>query len=413
MASHLRYEIYKGARGNGCLDYRVCPECGGDRVSAEARQVTLSGLHIGQLSRMTLAELGSFLCSLSEQAQLSPLGKNLLGDIRNRLQTLHANGLSHLTLYRSLPSLSGGELQRLFLSTHIGSELDSLIYVLDEPTIGLHEVEKQRLLSQLRVLQSLGNTILLVEHDPHLIAAADHIIDIGPLAGSAGGEIVYQGDYSGLLAAPHSVTGSYLSGRARLPAREIKPILPAAAHLKLSEVRTNNLQGVEVRIPLGALVGVAGVSGSGKSSLVMKTLVPLLERCFTRRGRPADENGDVDPGEEPSVFFAGARLEGAERIRGFSAVSQQPIGRHDNSNPATYLKIWASHPQAFCALCRSPGARFRTRLFFIQCRWGLPNLLGQRQAAHLAGWGVFRQPGLSHLPGPALSGGGAQGPLPG
>ena len=376
LSSHLRSKFIKGREETGCLDYRVCPECGGDRVSAEARQVTLSGLHIGQLSRMTLAELGSFLCSLSEQAQLSPLGKNLLGDIRNRLQTLHASGLSHLTLYRSLPSLSGGELQRLFLSTHIGSELDSLIYVLDEPTIGLHEVEKQRLLSQLRVLQSLGNTILLVEHDPHLIAAADHIIDIGPLAGSAGGEIVYQGDYSGLLAAPDSVTGSYLSGRARLPAREIKPILPAAAHLKLSEVRTNNLQGVEVHIPLGALVGVAGVSGSGKSSLVMKTLVPLLDRCFTRRGRPADENGDVDPGEEPSVFFAGARLEGTERIRGFSAVSQQPIGRHDNSNPATYLKIWAPIRKLFARSAEAQARGFAPGYFSFNAGGACPTCSG-------------------------------------
>ena len=354
LSSHLRWKFIKGREVYGCLSYRVCPECGGDRVSSEARQVTLGGQHIGQLSRMTLTELEPFLRALPDQVQLSPLGDNLLGDILDHLRTLHENGLSHLTLYRSLPSLSGGELQRLFLSTHIGSEMDSLIYVLDEPTIGLHEVEKQRLLAQLRALQSQGNSILLVEHDPHLIAAADHIIDIGPLAGSAGGEVVYQGDYPGLLAAPGSVTGSYLSGRARLPARQTIPILPAAVHLKLSDVCTNNLQGVEVSIPLGALVAVAGVSGSGKSSLVMKTLVPLLERQFAQRSRPVNEDAGVDLEEEPAVFFASGRLEGAEGIRGFSAVSQQPIGRHDNSNPATYLKIWDSIRKLFA---RSPEAQ--------------------------------------------------------
>ena len=374
---------------NGCLDYRVCDECGGYRVSIEARRVTLGGQHIGQLSHMTLAELDSFLRPLSDQTRLSRLGINLLGDIIDRLRILHANGLAHLTLYRSLPSLSGGELQRLFLSTHIGAELDSLIYVLDEPTIGLHEVEKQRLLAQLCALQSQGNTVLLVEHDPHLIAAADHVIDIGPLAGSAGGEIVYQGDYSGLLAAPDSVTGGYLSGRICPSVREKLPILPAAPCLKLSEVSTHNLQGVEVSIPLAALVGVAGVSGSGKSSLVMKTLVPLLELCFSRRSRPAHENGDADLEEESSHFFAGARslyprqggiasgrLEGAECIRGFSAVSQKPIGRHDNSNPATYLKIWDPIRKLFARATEAQARGFTPGHFSFNAGGACPTCSG-------------------------------------
>ena len=172
--------------------------------------------------------------------------------------------------------------------------------------IGLHEVEKRRLLAQLRALKAQGNTILLVEHDPHLIAAADRIIDIGPLAGSAGGEVVYQGDYAGLLAAQGSVTGSYLSGRARLPEREKVLVSTGSPRLSLAEVCTNNLQNVAVEIPLGALVGVAGVSGSGKSSLVMKTLVPLLERSFNRGGAPAEENDAEGAADgEGIVFFAG------------------------------------------------------------------------------------------------------------
>ncbi len=326
-------------------------------------------------------------------------------EIAHRAHSLRQNGLGHLSMYRELPSLSGGELQRLFLASHIDAQLDSLIYVLDEPSVGLHEIEKQRLLEQLLVLRDQGNTILLVEHDPHLIAAADTVIDIGPLAGSAGGELVYHGDYTGLLAAPRSLTGQYLSGRTMLPARAADAPTGGEPSLRLLGVSTNNLQAVDVAIPLGRMVGVAGVSGSGKSSLVMKTLVPLLGRWFEKRGEkalssealreedsgragiparrsrqrelPGDEmladedirrpgmaalQGEPDSEDDnPAAVLFSGRLEGAEQLSGFSAVSQQPIGRHDNSNPATYLKIWDTVRRLFArtevaqALGLAPG----------------------------------------------------------
>lgn len=352
LFDHLRWKYLKGRAVNGCLTFGACPDCQGERIGPEARRVTLAGHTIDRLGHFDLTALEQFF----RQMPFSGVSRGLVDDLLRRLGTLRHNGLGHLSLYRSLPSLSGGELQRLFLATHIDSQLDSLIYVLDEPSVGLHEMEKERLLAEMRRLRDQGNTILLVEHDPRLIAAADHIIDLGPLAGSAGGEVVYQGDARGLPAAPHSITGRYLSGRAGTPARQKIAILPGAAQLKLSGVCTNNLRGVDVGIPLGALVGVAGVSGSGKSSLVIKTLAPLLERCFNhpataeRAGEPEEE-----PPEEPAAPFSG-RLEGAQQLCGVHIVSQQPIGRHDNSNPATYLKLWDPIRKLFAA---TPQARAR------------------------------------------------------
>jgi excinuclease ABC subunit A len=360
LFDHLRWKLLKGRAVDDCIRFNPCPDCGGSRISQEARQVTLSGLHIGQVSELPLADMEAFLDDFICQNGISPLAQNLVEEIKHRLHSLRQNGLAYLTLYRDLPSLSGGELQRLFLASHIDSQIDSLIYVLDEPTIGLHELEKKNLLEQLRVLQDQGNTILLVEHDTHLIAAADTIIDIGPWAGSAGGQVVYQGAYPGLLTAPRSVTGQYLSGRAALPLRQLITPLTSTPHLRLSNASTHNLRSIEVCIPLGCLVGIAGVSGSGKSSLVMKTLVPLLDRHFVRRPAVENEYAEIDLVEEQSAFFSG-QLEGVENLRGFYAVSQQPIGRHDNSNPATYLKIWdpirklfASAPEAQ-ALDLTPG----------------------------------------------------------
>ncbi len=377
LFDHLRYRMLRGREVNGSLRRETCPECGGDRITGEARAVTILGQHIGQVGQMTAAELENFCQQAAALPDLAPMARILVDEMARRARSLLNSGLGHLSLYRELPSLSGGELQRLFLSSHIDAQLDSLIYVLDEPSVGLHELEKQRLLEQLTALRDQGNTVLLVEHDPHLIAAADTVIDIGPLAGSAGGELIYQGDTPGLLAAQRSLTGQYLSGRSTLPVREPIAPVPGSPALRLLGVSTNNLRGVDVAIPLGCMVGVAGVSGSGKSSLVMKTLVPLLEREFEKsqsgsRDQSTREEGvgngewglgireeGQEKGEEGGdeagggVIFSGT-LEGAEHLSGFSAVSQQPIGRHDNSNPATYLKIWDAIRKQFA---RTPEAQ--------------------------------------------------------
>lgn len=206
----------------------VCSECRGHRVGEEARSVLLAGRHVGELGLMTIAELRGFLESLPGRGSLTPLGRGLLGELENRTRKLERSKLGHLTLYREMPTLSGGELQRLFLHSHLESGMSSLIYVLDEPTIGLHESEKRGLLESLLALRDLGNTVVVVEHDRNTIEAADHIVDIGPKAGTEGGRLVYQGDLAGLLRCPESLTGRHLSrAGAPLPRATRRPPRPA------------------------------------------------------------------------------------------------------------------------------------------------------------------------------------------
>ena len=254
-----------------------------------------------------------------------------------------------------MPTLSGGEIQRLFLNAHLASRMDSLIYILDEPTVGLHESEKAELLQAITALKELGNTVIVVEHDRNTIERADHIVDMGPGAGINGGRVVYQGDYAGLLACDDSITGRYLSGKTPMPTRSTNRTIARKApgresltettpRLTLRHARTHNLQDVTVSFPLGVLVGIAGVSGSGKSSLVSDTLIPLLRDHFrdpVERGAQPDEGDEADGDDESTVIDTVAdRLDGMEHIAGFAEVSQAPIGRHLNSNPVTYIGVW-------------------------------------------------------------------------
>ena len=388
LFDHLRWKYLKGREVHGCIRRAPCPECGGDRLGSPARLVRLHGKTLGELSQLSLLDLQAFF---SVQAGASPsgaLGHNLRQELLTRLATLCSNGLGHLTLYRDLPSLSGGELQRLFLSSHLDARLDSLIYILDEPSIGLHELEKQRLLEQLLALRDQGNSVLLVEHDPHLVSAADHVIDIGPLAGRGGGEVTYQGSYPGLLSAPGSITGAYLSGAASLPARTRLDCPPGLPALRMCEVWTNNLRGISLELPLGRMLGVAGVSGSGKSSLVLKTLAPLLDRHFARQAKPQPEEAEEEPPEDAPVLFSG-RLEGVELLRGFSTVSQQPIGRHDNSNPASYLKIWDVIRKLFASLPEAAAAGLTPADFSFNSRGACPTCSGAGKQRLWLGGSVF------------------------
>ena len=340
----LKRRLRKGEDVGGVMTMTVCPACRGYRVSQEARRVTLGGKHIGQLGMMTVTDLHAFLKALPTREPLSAFGQNLIRDILRKTDHLIRVGLGYLALYRSVPSLSGGEGQRLFLSTHLDSRMDSLIYVLDEPTVGLHEIEKAALIEQIDVLRSLGNTVILVEHDPNTIARAEHVIDFGPLAGEAGGQIVYQGTYAGLLASEQSITGQYLSGRRAMPGKaphEYAAITAATPRLTLHRARTNNLKDVTASFPLGVLVGVAGVSGSGKSSLVMDTLAPLLDRHFAYLRENGNEQDDKEDGETATSPVA-EKLDGIAHLAGYARVSQAPIGRRHNSTPASYLKIWGS-----------------------------------------------------------------------
>jgi excinuclease ABC A subunit len=323
----------------------VCPECQGYRIGPEARRVLLGNHHIGELGMMTIAELQEYLAGLAEQGNFSQYGINLLRELQRKTVSLMKARLGHLALYREMPSLSGGEIQRLFLTRHLDSNLDSLIYILDEPTSGLHEAEKRGMLQSIIDLKNLGNTVIVVEHDRNTIEMADHIIDIGPKAGTEGGWIVYQGDVKGLLACPDSITGRYLSGKLAMPTRPTRIIdLPAHPCVTVRHAKTNNLKDISVSFPLGCLVGVAGMSGCGKSSLVSHTLIPLLKGYFhDPTDVPEIENEESDPDTDEGSDYVQTiadRLDGASQLSGFAEISQAPIGRNINSIPATYIGIW-------------------------------------------------------------------------
>jgi excinuclease ABC subunit A len=346
-----------GEDSDGIYTMSVCSECNGFRIGEEARRVLLNGRHIGELGKMTLSEIQEFLEVLSKQDTLTPFGKNLLKEMVRKTNNLIKSRLGHLSLYREMPTLSGGEIQRLFLNSHLDSKMDSLIYILDEPTTGLHESEKGELLKSIIALMELGNTVIVVEHDRNTIEMAEHIIDLGPKAGIEGGQVIYQGDLEGLLQCEESITGQYLSGRTAMPVRATnQEIFPdnaaqvkkasgkATRSLKIRHARTNNLKDVSVSLPLGVLVGIAGVSGSGKSSLISDTLIPLLKGYFHDQlvnGSEEIEENETDSDAEPEVVETIAdKLDGVEHISGYAEVSQAPIGRNVNSNPASYIGIW-------------------------------------------------------------------------
>jgi excinuclease ABC subunit A len=341
--------LYKGGDDlRGIYTLSVCSACHGFRIGEEARRVFLGGKHIGELGKMTISELREFLEILPNKETLSPFGKKLLEEILGKTHGLIKARLGHLSLYREMPTLSGGEIQRLFLNAHLDSKMDSLIYILDEPTVGLHESEKFELLNSIKALKELGNTVIVVEHDRNTIGMAEHVIDIGPKAGVEGGQVVYQGDLAGLLECNASLTGQYLSGKIAMPVRTLKRKLFASGDatplLTIRHAATNNLKDVTVALPLGVLVGVAGVSGSGKSSLISNTLIPLVKDYFRDQSKNTEtemDETDTDADTEiAGVETVADQLEGMEHLSGYAEVSQVPIGRNANSNPATYIGIW-------------------------------------------------------------------------
>jgi excinuclease ABC subunit A len=302
----------------------ICPECGGGRLRKEAFWVKIGGRSIDQLVRMTVDELRLFFSEISLDEHDRETGRRILTEIKNRLQYLVDVGLGYLTLDRLSSTLSGGESQRINLSASLGSNLVGSLYILDEPSIGLHPRDTERLIGVLKQLRDLGNTVIVVEHDEETMRAADQIIDIGPRAGYKGGEIVYSGDFQGLLKAKNSLTADYLTGRRRIE----PPENPRGWRnfVELKGVRENNLKGVDVRFPLGVMTCVTGVSGSGKSSLVRGVLYPALKRRL-------DETG-----LKPGSF---ASLEGdVKLLKGVEMIDQNPIGRSSRSNPVTYIKAY-------------------------------------------------------------------------
>jgi excinuclease ABC A subunit len=327
----------KGEALNDIYAMQTCPECHGYRIGDEGRNVHINGKHIGELCFMPILELHSFLKETIETQKYTQFGKNLARDILIKLEHLIKAKLGYLTLYREIASLSGGELQRLFLNAHLDTKMDSLIYVLDEPTAGLKKKKKEDIIASIRQLKDIGNTVIVVEHDKSTIQKAEHIIDIGPMAGHLGGQIIYQGHLEGLLKSEESITGNYLSGKKNMPTRSHNINLDEMPSLVIQHAKTNNLKDITVTLPLHAIVGIAGKSGSGKSSLISDTLLPLLRTHFKYSYK---EDLIEDYSDETVIKTIADGLEGVEFISGYAEISQAPIGRNNNSNPASYIGIW-------------------------------------------------------------------------
>ncbi len=325
-------------RYEGYMREVPCPACSGARLKPEVLAVRVGDLSIAELCDLSIADSRAFLRDLELTGQAAKIAGSVLTEINARLGFLVDVGLDYLTLARGAATLSGGEAQRIRLATQIGSGLVGVLYVLDEPSIGLHQRDNQRLIETLTKLRDLGNTLIVVEHDEDTIRAADWIVDIGPGAGELGGEVVHSGDLAGLLQAPGSVTGDYLAGRRRIDVPAVRRPRDTSRQLTVTGARENNLKDLTVSFPLGLFVAVTGVSGSGKSSLVNAILYRVLANRL---------NGARSvPGRHKNV-------KGLEHLDKVVHVDQSPIGRTPRSNPATYTGVWDHVRKIFAAVPES------------------------------------------------------------
>ena len=316
-----------------CMSQNPCPTCHGRRLRRESLAVTVGGIDIDTFCHKSVTEALDFMEHLELTETQQMIAAQILKEIKNRLGFLRSVGLQYLTLSRSAASLSGGESQRIRLATQIGSSLMGVLYILDEPSIGLHQRDNDKLLKTLQDLRDLGNTLLVVEHDEDTMRAADYIVDVGPGAGVHGGEIVAAGTPEEVMNTPGSITGDYLSGRRKIPVPEHRRE-GNGKHLKIFGARENNLRGVDVDIPLGTFTCVTGVSGSGKSSLVNEILYKKLGADLNRV--------KVRPGKHD-------RIEGEEYLDKVIDIDQSPIGRTPRSNPATYTGLFNDIRELFAS----------------------------------------------------------------
>jgi excinuclease ABC subunit A len=334
-----KYKLHVRVMLSKYRGYAECPDCRGQRLRAEARSVRIEGKNICQATALTIAEAKAFFAALKLSPMQEEIAGPILHEVRQRLSFLDAVGLEYLTLDRLASTLSGGEAQRIQLATSLGSRLVGALYVLDEPSIGLHTRDTARLIRILEDLRDLGNTILVVEHDADVLRAADHLLDLGPGAGEFGGQLLAEGVLAEIEANPASLTGRYLSGQISIPVPTRRRV-PGRERLVLRGAEVNNLHKLDVEIPLGMLVAITGVSGSGKSTLVHQVLYRAVARAL----------GQTEGADPSSVYKS---LTGVERLNDVVLVDQTPIGRTPRSNPITYIKgfdlvreLFAAQPEA-------------------------------------------------------------------
>lgn len=315
------------------MSEELCPDCRGNRLKPESLAVTIGGKNISELTDMSVSECSDFFAGLELTETQKLIGARIIKEVNSRLGFLKSVGLEYLTLSRAAATLSGGESQRIRLATQIGSSLVGVLYILDEPSIGLHQRDNDKLIATLKRLRDAGNTVIVVEHDEDTMRSADYIVDVGPYAGIHGGEIVAAGTVEDIEACERSITGQYLSGKRFIPVPEVRRS-GNGEYLKVFGAAQNNLKNIDVSIPLGTFTCVTGVSGSGKSSLVNEIIYKHLAAKLNR--------AKVRPGKF-------ARMEGLENLDKVIAIDQSPIGRTPRSNPATYTGVFGDIRELFAS----------------------------------------------------------------
>lgn len=338
------------------ISNRPCADCGGSRLRPEARNVYIGNVNLPQISEKSIGESLEFFQGLTLTGQKAQIAEKILKEIKERLEFLVNVGLNYLSLSRSAETLSGGEAQRIRLASQIGAGLVGVMYVLDEPSIGLHQRDNERLLNTLIHLRNLGNTVIVVEHDEDAIREADHIIDIGPGAGVHGGQVIAQGTAKEIMANPNSITGKFLSGEEKIEIPKKRTALDKSKLLKLKGATGNNLKGVNLEIPVGLFTCITGVSGSGKSTLINDTLFPLAQNALNRA--------------EKTDFAPYKSIEGLEFFDKVIDINQSPIGRTPRSNPATYTGLFTPIRELFAGVPEARARGYNPGRFSFNVRGG-------------------------------------------